>query len=136
MGKGFSNPPTLGVAAGITELDGISGSRLLIAFLGGLLNEEHAGHLGAAVGHSGLSVVRGQAAGILSQLGLSSAEVYKHGVLALSLFWMNQIQPGFTALAASAGGQGAGDSGCVVDSGALGAAEDLNKSFSICAWDR
>lgn len=160
MGKGFSNPPPFGVATGITELDGISGSRFLIALLGGLFYEKHTGHLGTAVGHPCLSIVRGQAACILSQLGLSSAEVYKHGILGLisvqsfeitgvqcqggipdthnSILAVeaHQIQPGFTALAASAGGQSAGDSICVVDSGALGSAEDLNKSFSICAWDR
>ena len=52
MGKGFSNPPPFGVATGITELDGISGSRLLVALLCGLLNEQPTGQLGAAVGQS------------------------------------------------------------------------------------
>ena len=160
MGKGFSNPSPFGVATGITELDGVSGSRFLIALLGGFFYEKHTGHLGTAVGHPCLSIVRGQAAGVLSQLWISSAEVYKHGVLGLisvqpfeitgvqcqggisdthnSILAVepHQIQPGFTALSASTGGQGAGDAVCIIDSGALGAVEDLNKSFSICAWDR
>ena len=136
MGKGFTDSPTLGIAAGITELDGVSGSRFLIALLGGLFYEKHTGHLGTAVGHPCLSIVRGQAACILSQLGLSSAEVYKHCVPWLILLGINQIQPGLSTLSASAGGQGAGDAVCILDSGALGAVEDLNKSFSICAGDR
>ena len=48
----------------------------------------------------------------------------------------DEVQSCFSAFSACLGGLGDGGSFSVVDPGALGASDDLYRSFSSCLWDR
>ena len=82
------------------------------------------------VGEGGLSIPGGEAPGGIRPPGFSHRQVYKGGA------GRNQVQPCPPTHSASSRGLGAGYSFDVVDSGALGPAEDLNKSLSVCSGDR
>ena len=125
-----AHPAASGLAAWVTQIHAVSGGSFLVALPGGITDHQYAGALRPVVGEGGLPIPGGKAPGSIGASGFSNRQIHKGGVR------RNQVQPCFTAHAASTGSLGAGYSCRVIDSRSLRPSKDLNKSLSVCSGER